>query len=61
MKTTIVYVGAAVAEIAGSSQLWQQGRLVDPSYLTGGAWIDRDALAAARPAARFLKTRLNPR
>jgi prepilin-type N-terminal cleavage/methylation domain-containing protein/prepilin-type processing-associated H-X9-DG protein len=35
-----------VGEIAGGSQLWRQGRMVDPEELGGGPWADRNALFA---------------
>jgi len=34
-----------IAEVAGGSQLWRQGRLIDAAPLDGSPWIDRNALA----------------
>ncbi|CAN5136751.1 DUF1559 domain-containing protein [soil metagenome] len=36
----------AIAEVAGGSQLWREGRMISGNPNAGAAWIDRDSLFA---------------
>ncbi len=52
VKTTIPAISDGtsntilIAECAGNSQLYRQGKVVDPNALTGAPWADRNAVMA---------------